>query len=84
MFQVAVANVIGNIVFGQRYEYDDPNFQAFMASLDAVMNVIGSVEVLALFPQFKHLPCDPFHFRHLMSCLARSDKLQQDILDLQR
>ena len=62
LISTAVSNVLSSIVFGKRYEFDDPNFLKF---LKVVENTLGSNPVLTFFPFLRFLPGDMFRFKKM-------------------
>ena len=48
--RLAVMNVICALVFGSRYELDDPEFTNFMEITNAVASVVATGSVVDLFP----------------------------------
>ena len=70
VLQMAVFNVVSNIAFGGRREYDDPVFLTYVNALNLSMKVLGNSSALNLFPMLKYLPGDPFWFH----CAQKADK----------
>ncbi|XP_078677201.1 cytochrome P450 2U1-like [Branchiostoma floridae x Branchiostoma belcheri] len=56
MMQVTVANVICSIVFGSRYEYDDPKFIALMEAVNILFSTPLSTLRLGLIPILRYIP----------------------------
>ncbi|XP_073504152.1 cytochrome P450 2K4-like isoform X1 [Phyllobates terribilis] len=67
----AVSNVICSIIFGKRFEYDDPTFQKLIKMLDEIPKLVGTPKVM-LYDYY------PF----LGSLLGLHKKLQQNVKDL--
>lgn len=59
-FYYAVANLICSIVFGWRFEYDDPIFVSCMKKMNEIFRDLGASSVLNFFPLLEHIPGDPF------------------------
>jgi len=54
--RLAVMNVICALVFGSRYELDDPEFTNFMEITNAVASVVAAGSVVDLFPWLRFIP----------------------------
>ncbi|XP_053393599.1 cytochrome P450 2U1-like [Mercenaria mercenaria] len=67
LMQKIVANVIFGIVFGQRYDYDDPEFDRTRAMTNAVVTGEGPVSFTPFMPKF------------LVNILKRTDAKNSDI-----
>ena len=60
LFQEAVSNVICSLVFGSRFEYDDPEFQRMMYCINFNIKHISFGGILNYFPILRYLP--PFQW----------------------
>ncbi|XP_077130961.1 cytochrome P450 2K1-like isoform X1 [Ranitomeya variabilis] len=67
----AVSNVICSIIFGKRFEYDDPTFEKLIKMLDESAKLIGTPKVML----YNYYP-------FLGSLLGLHKKLMQNIQDL--
>ncbi|XP_069590378.1 cytochrome P450 2K1-like [Ranitomeya imitator] len=67
----AVSNVICSIIFGKRFEYDDPTFEKLIKMLDESAKLVGTPKVM-LYDYY------PF----LGSLLGLHKKLKQNMLDV--
>ncbi|XP_078597942.1 cytochrome P450 2U1-like [Branchiostoma floridae x Branchiostoma japonicum] len=58
MMQVTVSNVICSIVFGSRYEYDDPKFIRLIEAIDHFFSIprSGSALLPSLIPILRYIP----------------------------
>eukprot|EP00058_Branchiostoma_floridae_P002572 XP_002588060.1 hypothetical protein BRAFLDRAFT_59209 [Branchiostoma floridae] len=56
MTRAAVSNVIASIVFGFRYEYDDPEFQALLYSVSESFSISLLSLLPAIFPTLQYIP----------------------------
>ncbi|XP_041355987.1 cytochrome P450 2B4-like [Gigantopelta aegis] len=62
LISTSVSNILSSIVFGKRYEFDDPNFIKF---LKVVEKTLGTSPVLTFFPYLRFLPGDLFGFKRM-------------------
>ncbi|XP_025099198.1 LOW QUALITY PROTEIN: cytochrome P450 2F3-like [Pomacea canaliculata] len=69
--QVSVSNNICSIVFGKRFEYDDPVFNSYMHTLEENAREAGSASIVQTFPFLRFIPGDPFGVRKLFESFAR-------------
>ncbi|XP_073399245.1 cytochrome P450 2K1-like [Dendrobates tinctorius] len=67
----AVSNVICSIIFGKRFEYDDPTFQKLINLLDESIKLVGTPKVML----YNYYP-------FLGSLLGLHKKVKQNIQDL--
>ncbi|KAK3542291.1 hypothetical protein QTP86_021970, partial [Hemibagrus guttatus] len=82
----AVANVIGSLVFGQRYEYDDLQFQELLRMSAESVHLTGSVwnELYDAYPSIMKIVPGPHHtiianYRRLAAFLGEKiEKHKQD------
>ncbi|XP_019625214.1 PREDICTED: cytochrome P450 2U1-like [Branchiostoma belcheri] len=56
MMQVTVSNVICSIVFGSRYEYDDPKFIGLIEAIDKFFSIPVSALLPAFIPILRYIP----------------------------
>ena len=54
--QLAITNVICTMVFGSRYELDDPEFLKMIEITNAIIAVLGSGSIVDVFPWLKFFP----------------------------
>ena len=54
--RLAVMNVICALVFGSRYELDDPEFTKFMEINDTILNMLAAGSVVDVFPWLRFIP----------------------------
>ena len=54
--RLAVMNVICALVFGSRYELDDPEFTKFMEINDTILNMLAAGSVVDVFPWLGFIP----------------------------
>ena len=55
LFNVSVSTIIASVVFGKRYEYDDPQFQQILTSINRNMDLIGAGAAMQFLPITKYL-----------------------------
>lgn len=65
MTQVTVSNNICSIVFGKRFEYEDPFFKRYVQAVDEILKEGGSMSLARIFPVLRFVPGDPFGIRKL-------------------
>lgn len=58
--QIAIANIICSIAFGNRFDYEDPLFIKFLQIFDENMKLAGSTAILNFFPWLRFVPGDKF------------------------
>ena len=67
----AIANVISSLMFGARFEYDDPVLQKYLDFIQIIFEQAGAVGLLSFFPFLKYLPGDPFKDKYLKDVNAK-------------
>ncbi|XP_070534292.1 cytochrome P450 2J2-like [Ptychodera flava] len=55
----AIANIISSIIFGKRFEYDDPTFRRLLYLCNKNFELAGSVAISNFFPILQYLPIGP-------------------------
>ncbi|XP_022090899.1 cytochrome P450 2J6-like [Acanthaster planci] len=55
LFMTAVSDIIAVVVFGKRFEYDDPEFQRILASIHRNLELIGAGAAMQFLPITKYL-----------------------------
>ncbi len=55
LFSMSVSTIIASVVFGKRYEYDDPEYQKIIASIGRNMELIGAGAAMQFLPITKYL-----------------------------
>ncbi|XP_041357198.1 cytochrome P450 2U1-like [Gigantopelta aegis] len=71
----SVSNVISSMVFGKRFEFDDPKFVQFLKVSEESISI---PIVIAFFPFLRFLPGDPFRFKHIAHDV---DRVLTDLVD---
>ncbi|CAE1167353.1 CYP2K [Acanthosepion pharaonis] len=59
LVQTAVANVICSLMFGRRFDYNNPQFKKYVRGIDENFKNIGLSAIVNFFPMLEHLPGDP-------------------------
>ncbi|KAK7500084.1 hypothetical protein BaRGS_00008631 [Batillaria attramentaria] len=70
MTHKSVSNNIGSIVFGKRFEYDDPTFTHNLKCMDENIKIIGANAVINFFPWLEYLPGDLFKLKLALANVA--------------
>lgn len=74
-----IANIICSIVFGRRYDFDDPHFLKCMDKLESNMkDVGGDAAILNFMPYLRFLPGDLFHMKRVDRNAAFIDAFCKD------
>jgi cytochrome P450 family 2 subfamily U polypeptide 1 len=63
--KTSISNIICSVVFGKRYEYNDPEFTEFARMLDENFELTAASGLISIFPILRRLPGDPFNFKKL-------------------
>ncbi len=61
-----VSNVVASLVYGKRFQYDDPVFIKLMDIMETSFKIVGNSGPLTVFPILRHLPGDVFKFKWLI------------------
>ncbi|KAK6165426.1 hypothetical protein SNE40_022354 [Patella caerulea] len=72
--QASVSNVISSLVFGQRFDYEDPIFKEFLEKLEENFAAVGSTAALNFLPFLRFLPGDLFKFKRTVRNVATVEK----------
>nr|KAG5708851.1 hypothetical protein BaRGS_009260 [Batillaria attramentaria] len=67
MTKASISNNICSILFGRRFEYDDPEFTRYLAMVADTLKSASGTALLNFFPWLKHLPGDLFNFKKVLS-----------------
>ncbi|XP_064600805.1 cytochrome P450 2J6-like [Liolophura sinensis] len=67
LIHTSVGNVICSLVFGDRFQHDDPKFVAYMSSIEKNFEDVGFAGPLNFIPWLKYLPGDFFNFKKVMN-----------------
>uniref|UniRef100_A0A2C9K0M7 Cytochrome P450 n=1 Tax=Biomphalaria glabrata TaxID=6526 RepID=A0A2C9K0M7_BIOGL len=63
---MSISNVISSIIFGKRFEFDDPQFIAQMNSLNDIAKLNSGTLILNFFPFLFYIPVDLFKGKKLL------------------
>lgn len=77
ILQMSVSNIINNIIFGRRYDYDDPKFIKYMEITSMNFEVLGNSGALTVFTFLKYLPGDFFQYKKI---LENTDYLNEQFM----
>ncbi|KAK6189765.1 hypothetical protein SNE40_001761 [Patella caerulea] len=67
--QKGVSNIISSMVYGKRFEYDDPVFNIFLDKSESMLQTIGHGSVLNVFPFLRFVPGDLFKYQSVLNDL---------------
>ncbi|KAK7500081.1 hypothetical protein BaRGS_00008628 [Batillaria attramentaria] len=70
MTHASISNNICSIVFGRRFEYDDPTFTGCLKAIDENVKAIGANAVINFFPWLEYLPGDLFKLKRTLANVA--------------
>ena len=62
LIQKSVANVIAVVLFGERFEYDDPQFIQYLREMHEISEIVGPHNPAMLFKVLRYIPRDPFKY----------------------
>ncbi|KAH9510291.1 cytochrome P450 2 sub U member 1 [Bulinus truncatus] len=77
---MSVANVIGSIIVGHRFEFDDPKFIKMMEMFNVVVRTNSRVLVLNFFPYLFYLPFDIFKGKKLLNAISELQSFTFDMI----
>ncbi|KAH9510279.1 cytochrome P450 2 sub U member 1 [Bulinus truncatus] len=69
---MSVSNVICSIIFGRRFEFDDPKFIKMMDLFNEILKSNAAISVLTFFPFLYYLPFDLFGGKQLIDIFSQS------------
>ncbi|XP_050391263.1 cytochrome P450 2B5 isoform X1 [Patella vulgata] len=84
IIQTAVSNIICSIVFGDRFEYNDPLFTKFLDIFDENLKMVGGTSLLNFFPILQYLPGDLFKFDRVLENVEFVQGFIRDTVELHR
>ena len=79
LFQEAVSNVICSLVFGSRFEYDDPEFKRMMYCINFNLKHISFGGILNYFPLLRYLPQFQWYWEYCNSYKEQIAFLEKQI-----
>jgi hypothetical protein len=72
LIRKSVANIISVILFGERFQYDDPRFVEKLQEMSEVTEIVGANNPAMLFKALRYIPGDPFKFHKVgVFCIRR-------------
>lgn len=74
LVQTAVANVICSLMFGRRFDYNNPQFKKYVRGIDENFKNIGLSAIVNFFPMLEHLPGDPFNFKKIFKNIENMEE----------
>ncbi|XP_055954831.1 cytochrome P450 2B19 [Patella vulgata] len=84
--QSAISNIISSLVYGQRFEYDDPLFNEFLERVEENFNNLGNTGLINFLPVIRFLPGDFFKFKRTLAnvAFAEDDIIRPSIAEHKR
>ncbi|KAK6189777.1 hypothetical protein SNE40_001771 [Patella caerulea] len=67
--QKGVSNIISSMIYGKRFEYDDPVFNVFLDKSESLLLAITHGSVLSVFPFLRFVPGDLFKYQSVLNDL---------------
>ena len=84
LLQISVSNIICSIVFGERYDYKDPEFIQQMNDMDEALRLNSAGSALNSFPILKYLPGDMFNIKRFQFLVDRQNRRNDALIDAHR
>ncbi|XP_059157598.1 cytochrome P450 2U1-like [Physella acuta] len=78
---ISVSNVICSIIFGKRFEFDDPKFIELIKALNLAIASISGTSLLNFLPALRLLPFDPFKSKQLIARLTATQNFAKKMID---
>ncbi|XP_059157596.1 cytochrome P450 2C15-like [Physella acuta] len=78
---VSVSNIICSIIFGKRYEFDDPKFIELINALNLTVSSVSGTSLLHFIPALRLLPFDPLKSKQLIANLSATQIFAQKMID---
>ncbi|GAV10016.1 hypothetical protein RvY_19505, partial [Ramazzottius varieornatus] len=69
IIRTTIGNLLASILFGERFDYDDPETHAFFNKMNAVVRYFGPCGILNIFPVLRHIPSIAASFRLVTDAL---------------
>ncbi|XP_069129052.1 cytochrome P450 18a1-like [Argopecten irradians] len=79
--QTSVANIICAIIFGKRFEHEDPLFKELVDMINENMSLIGAAGLLNIIPSLRHIPGDPVGVKKVLGNAAKVIKYLYNVID---
>lgn len=77
LVQASFSNVIISIIYGRRFELDDPEFVNLLTALNNCFENFGNTEPLNFFPAVRFLPGDPYRY---WFCIENVNVLENNLV----
>lgn len=68
LIQMSISNIVCSIVYGKRYDYQDPEFRKLIANMSTVFEKGSFTGAINFFPFLRFLPGDLFGVKKLKEC----------------
>lgn len=65
--RTSICNNISSLIFGKRFEYDDPTFTSYLAAMEDNFQIVQSCSVLSNFPWLRFLPGDVLKLKRFVA-----------------
>ncbi|XP_046583890.1 cytochrome P450 2C15-like [Haliotis rubra] len=62
----ATSNIVADLCFGKHYEYNDPRFVKLLDAVEDIFSIMGTSNILDVFPAVRYLPGDFFNYKRLV------------------
>ncbi|XP_071803788.1 cytochrome P450 2J5-like [Asterias amurensis] len=79
LFSTSVSTIIASVIFGKRYDYDDPEFQKILAGIGRNMELIGAGAAMQFLPVTKYLGFLP-SMREMQSNITTTVNFTKNII----
>lgn len=66
--QMSISNIVCSVIYGKRFDYQDPDFVKLMANMNTVFEKGSSTGAINFFPFLRFLPGDLFRVKMLKTC----------------
>ncbi|KAL8575589.1 hypothetical protein ACOMHN_059653 [Nucella lapillus] len=77
LVQASFSNVIISIIYGRRFDFDDPEFVSLLTALNNCFENFGNTEPLNFFPAVRFLPGDPYRY---WFCIENVNALENSLV----
>ena len=64
--QKAISNIINQVLFCRRFDYEDPQLTEMVESLDELFEIVANSGALSMFPWLIYVPGDLFKYHRLL------------------
>ncbi|XP_013400906.1 cytochrome P450 2K3-like [Lingula anatina] len=77
----AISNVTNFLLFGERFQYDDPKFQQIMKNLMGQFQYFLLAQNAVVYPFLRYIPGDPFKFHYTFKCMGTTRKFLEERIE---